>query len=176
MKHLLICQLTLLPFLLPQFSFPQVFSSSPVYLWKYALPCHVFRWLHLPFFGIASQNEWGTELIHLYFSCNPLSFFNLELERNAIGRNKAIHLCWTISFKYDWKCECKRWTELAEELFKMQLQMAGYIAVQEYTLFLMDFLKLKAWCWGHIFKLGKSSQHSWSQRNREPAKSEHLAN
>lgn len=109
MKHqLLIFQLTLFTFVPLQYSFPQVVSSSHVYLWKYALPCHVFRWLHLPFFGIASQNEWGTELMHLYFSCNHLSFFNSESERNAVDRNKAIHLCWAISFKYGWKCECKR--------------------------------------------------------------------
>lgn len=100
MKHqVLICQLILFPFLPPQYSFPQVFSGL-------MSTCENMHCLVMfsdnsicLFFGIASQNEWGTELIHLYFSCNPLSFFNLELERNAIGRNKAIHLCWTISFK-----------------------------------------------------------------------------
>lgn len=184
MKHqLLICQL--LPSLFSHHSIPFLKSFPVLVSTCENMHCLVRFSDHSVrlFVGIASQDEWRPELIHLrlHFSCNHLSFFDSESERNAVSSNKAIHLCWKISFKSGWKQECKRQVLgepiLLKDCLKCSHKWLGTLLCRTVLCFNSDGFSQAQWkvlCWGHIFKLGKSSQHNWSQRNRELAKSEHF--
>lgn len=88
--------------------------------------------------------------------------------------NKAIHLCWKISFKSGCKWECKIKVlgdlSLLRDRLKCGHTWLGTLLCRSTLRFNSDGFSQEQWkvlCWGHIFKLGKSSQHNWSRRNRE---------